>query len=176
LNNVAPNDKINVIEISIKGFLMNKMRAIIYLLSKESGKVSELKVIRLLYLIDWYSCLWRGSKITSLNWGYRFGLKAYNLEQVLHHIPRQIEINRYGSKVNHYFYNEFIENELTDDDIKVINLVLKDTNKLYFNELESLVFSTYPFNEDTLYSVLNLEEAAFNYKIKNKLIRQGEGL
>lgn len=155
---------------------MNKMSSIIHLLSKESGKVSELKAIRLLYLIDWYSCLLRGSKITNLNWGYRFGLKAYNLEQVLYHIPRQTKINRYGSKVNHYFYDEFIKNELTDDEIKVINFVLKKTKKLYFNELESLVFSTYPFHEDTLYSIFNLEESAFNYKIKNNLIYQGEGL
>ena len=155
---------------------MNKMRSIIHLLSKESGKVSELKVIRLLYLIDWYSCLWRDIKITNINWGYRFGLKAYNLEKVLYDIPRQTEINRYGSKVNHYFYDEFIENELTEDELKVINLVIKNTKKFYFNELESFVFSTYPFNEETLCSIFNLVESATNYKIKNNLIYKGKGL
>lgn len=155
---------------------MSKIKEITYLLQDNNDHISELRLIKLLFLIDWFSELKYNDSITNIKWNYRFFLSGDNLMNYLITLPSFSITNNLGNKRKYFSINEWTSGYLTDNEKKVVFILLKKTKNLYFNELEDFFLSTYPFTKNERNFDLDLKSLALEYNLKNNLIFKGKGL
>lgn len=129
--------------------------------------VSQNKLEKQLYLVDWFSCLINEKPLSNFDWKSDNGPKAKGLNKLIHDnddILKTIEKNNIKSVHFENYLNNFQEK-----DSKIINFVLEKTKDLNISELTDYVFSSYPFQSSYRNYDLDLKELSLEYlEEKNK--------
>lgn len=131
-------------------------------------ELSKARLTKMVYLADWRSALSMDHQITNIDWEFNhFGPYVRDVENVarrdpdltitpttsLYGAPKELIAARPGAP----------EPSLTDDEREILDFVIKQTKKLYWNDFIELVYSTYPVRENPRYSQLDLVKMAREY-------------
>lgn len=139
---------------------MNKLiAASAYILS--SSSISALRLNSILYLCDTLCFKANGYSLTGKSWFYSHGLKD-DISDVLWRTSFFELSSSSDAPKREYlclspnlsYYS--VISCLTNDDIAIINLILKQTESFNFNQLNSMVLSTNAFSKSEIYQELDL--------------------
>ena len=135
---------------------------------KFKDDLSKARLNKIVYLVDWKSSIDRAKQVTNIEWYFNhYGPYVNDIETLL------IFDERFSiEKTRNYFGNEKniirIEsngfNDPSDDEKKIIDLVISVTQNLSWNEFINAVYSTYPIKNSIKGSYLNLIAFANEYK------------
>lgn len=129
--------------------------------------VSQNKLEKQLYLVDWFSCLINENQLSSFDWKSDNGPKAKGLNKLIHDNDDILKIIEKNNIKSIHFENYL--NNFQEKDSKIINFVLEKTKDLNISELTDYVFSSYPFQASHRNYDLNLKELSLEYlEEKNK--------
>ena len=135
------------------------------------GELSNARLTKMIYLIDWRSAFDYGEQVTSINWYFdNYGPFVHDIEDVISHNPDIIEQittrTIYGSKKNLFILrNEKMQINLLPENVtSTIDLIIEKTKGLYWQQFINFVYSTYPIITSERYTHLNLVEKAENYR------------
>lgn len=139
------------------------------ILKRSKSENTVFRLGYLVYLCDWNAALFTGHTISKKKYEYHFGTIKNDLMNSIGnsmYFKFLNEQNVYGSKKYIVFPSmDKDETNLTKKEIALINVVVDQVDQFYFNDLVDYVSSTKPFNEETIYSILNLEKSAKEYFI-----------
>lgn len=147
----------------------NKLRSIVRYIVKNYPYPDELtktRITKLVYLIDWENIKKNNKQITDINW--YFDHYGPYVSDVLDEADKddclRIEstISNFGTlkyivraKVDK---TKLIYNNLTDDEISIIEKVIQDTKAFSWNRFIDYVYSTEPIKESDRYNSLDLNK------------------
>lgn len=133
-----------------------------------SNELSKARLTKLVYLSDWYSCLFQSEQMSDIDWTFN------------HHGPYVTDVvdiardhqdfevistrNHYGSHkvvIGYTGDNQF--DKLSSLDIEIMDAIIDTTKKMYFSDFIDFVYSTYPVIANERYSKLNLKKLAQEY-------------
>ncbi len=155
--------------------MMNKLQRIVAYLCinyPHGSELSKARLTKLVYLADWFSALADAKPLTKINWV--FNHYGPYVDDVVDSISRHDDFNidrtqtMYGSDkwVISYVGDEEELQELNKRTKQVLDLVIKKTKNMYFNEFIDYVYSTYPVRAQNRYSKLDLVKLANEFKEK----------
>lgn len=155
----------------------------VYILKKYpenlSDEMSNARLTKMVYLVDWKNALVKGNQITEINWYFdNYGPFVTDIEDKAKAKSKIFIIdlgsNMYGQpKKTFRLRDTNTVINLTDGEKKSIKSVIDETKKLYWNEFIKLVYSTHPVASSDRYTYLKLAEKANEYKnIKNKRLKK----
>lgn len=149
--------------------MINNLEIIKYLTLNDI--VSQNKLEKQLYLVDWFNCLKYDSQLSNFEWKSDNGPKAKGLNKLIHDnddILKVIEKN--NIKYINFELSELNKIEINDNDKLIIDYVLTKTKDMDISKLTDYVFSSYPFQSPIRFYDLDLEKLALEYiEIKNEL-------
>ena len=119
---------------------------IIYIIRNhtEQHEATPIRLMQILYLIDWKHALVYNFQLTELKW------------QIIHNYPICLD---YQSLFINYNNNKKIKVSLDPKEKKIIDFVLTKSDKLSSEKLNKLIESTYPFIKNGKPdSILNLNK------------------
>lgn len=145
----------------------NKLRSIVRYIVKNYPYPDELtktRITKLVYLIDWENIKKNNKQITDINWYYdHYGPYVSDvLDEADKDDCIRIEstISNFGTlkyivraKVDKA---ELIYNNLTDEEVSIIEKVIQDTKAYSWNKFIDYVYSTEPIKESDRYNSLDL--------------------
>ena len=145
-----------------------KLRSIVRYIVKNYPYPDELtktRITKLVYLIDWENIKKNNKQITDINW--YFDHYGPYVSDVLDEADKDdcVRIESTTSNFGTIKYivrpkndkNELIYNNLTDDEISIIEKVIQDTKSFSWNKFIDYVYSTEPIKESDRYSSLDLK-------------------
>jgi hypothetical protein len=154
---------------------MGNLRDVVAYLVKHYPHKSELSKARLtkiVYLADWRSAIVQGKQITNILWEFNhYGPYVDDVVDIAKNDPDfslDRSINLFGSlKEVIKASSDISYDSLTEDEIEILDFVIRSTAPKYWNEFIKLVYSTYPIVTQSRFSKLDLVELAKNYKEEN---------
>nr|WP_320190114.1 Panacea domain-containing protein [uncultured Desulfobacter sp.] len=156
---------------------MNKLESVMaYFIINYPNKqeLSNARLTKLVYLADWFSALILKEQMTSIKWVFNhYGPFVHDIENSAISNPNfemQTGQNMFGNMKNTITYSgDTNKIELLPDEKKIIQLIIRKTQPLYFNDFIDYVYSTYPVSANERYARLKLVELAEEYRnLKNK--------
>lgn len=132
------------------------------------GELSKARLVKMIYLSDWKSCLLYGKQLTSIQWYYNhYGPYVPDVITLINNdddfIVKHIT-NMFGEPKDLIFMKDNVDNPIISDTTsKILDFVIEKTHFLNWSEFISLIYSTYPVVTQKRYSLLNLEELAKLY-------------
>lgn len=152
---------------------MNKLESLCFYILEKEGDMSDMRLNLLVYLSDWANCVLYQKQITNKNYFYNFGTIKNDIEDNLKCSPYFYIIkiikdrirNRTEIKREKYPLTKI---KLSDNEKNVVDNILEKYSG-YYNHLDNAVRSTFPLNEKTIYSELDLVKSAISLnKIRSK--------
>lgn len=141
----------------------------LYLHYPYHGELSKARVVKMIYLVDWRSCLVRGQQITSIHW--YFNHYGPYVSEVIDAIRRdedfsiQSVTNIFGdTKEIIVLKNPRCKVNVSDEVKTVLDFVIEKTYKLNWTEFINLIYSTYPVVTQPRYTYFDLVKLAKEYK------------
>lgn len=162
---------------------MVKLIDIIYYILKKyphKNELSNARLTKMIYLIDWRSAFDYGEQITSINWYFdNYGPFVHDIEEAINDNPEKIKKIEtktiYGTKKNMFILKD--ENikldNLSKNTTSTIDIIIERTKKLYWKDFINFVYSTYPIVTSERYTFLNLVQKAKEY---HKELAEEQGL
>lgn len=154
--------------------MRNKIDNILRYLIKNypyADELSKTRTTKLIYLIDWENSLKNGSQITDIKWYFdHYGPYVSDVFDTADEDPeiRIVEtISNFGTRkylVESKIPIEQLLFDLSEDEQKVVNKVISETQNLNWNDFIDFVYSTYPIKNSSKYGALDLVELAQKYK------------
>ncbi|EPC4486778.1 Panacea domain-containing protein [Serratia liquefaciens] len=151
---------------------MDKLHSIIaYLCINYPYKeeLSKARLTKLVYLADWFSALADNKQLTNINWLFNhygpyvddvINLIVYSSD---FHIEKTATM--YGTEKTLIAYRGGAINlNLIPREEQILELVIKKTSTMYFNDFINYVYSTHPVQTSNRYSTLDLVSLANDYK------------
>lgn len=144
---------------------MNKLQRIVAYLCihyPHGSELSKARLTKLVYLADWYSALADEKTLTNIDWVFNhYGPYVDDVvESVARHDGFSIDRTQtmYGSDkwIISYDGDEDEPESLNNRTKQILDLVIKKTKNMYFNEFIDYVYSTYPVQAQDRYSNLDL--------------------
>jgi hypothetical protein len=133
------------------------------------GELSKARVVKMIYLADWRSCLVRGCQITPIRW--YFNHYGPYVSEIIDSIRNdqdfliQSVTNMFGdSKELIILRNKQCEINISDEVSGILDYVISNTSNLSWDQFISLVYSTYPIVSQSRYSYLDLVQLSTEYK------------
>ncbi|HHP0493825.1 Panacea domain-containing protein [Vibrio sp. Y29_XK_CS5] len=151
---------------------MNELQRIVaYLCSNypHGSELSKARLTKLVYLADWFSALSDEETLTDIDWVFNhYGPYVDDVvDSVTRHKDFSVDHTKtmYGSDkwVISYHGSEREVNRLNERTKEILDLVIKKTKNMYFNDFIDYVYSTYPVRAQNRYTNLNLVELADEY-------------
>ena len=134
-------------------------------------ELSNARLTKMIYLIDWRSAFDYGEQITNINWYFdNYGPFVHDVEDVINNnsglIKRVDTYTIYGTKKTMFLLkNEDINfDNLSENVISTIDIIIEKTKRLYWKDFIDFVYSTYPIVTSERYTFLNLIKKAEEYK------------
>ena len=135
------------------------------------SELSNARLTKMIYLVDWRSAFDYGEQITDINWYFdNYGPFVHDVEDTINNntdlIKRVDTYNMYGTKKTMFVLkNENICFDNISENIKsTIDLIIEVTKGLYWQEFINFVYSTYPIVTSERYTYLNLVQKAIEYR------------
>lgn len=128
-------------------------------------ELSKARLTKMVYLADWRSALTNREQITPIEWEFNhFGPYVRDVENVARHDPDLVvtpTTSLYGAPKDLIAARPGAAEPVIDDDTKeILDFVIEQTKKLYWNDFIALVYSTYPVRESPRYAHLDLVKMA----------------
>lgn len=143
----------------------------LYLHYPYHGELSKARVVKMIYLSDWRSCLTRGKQITDIHW--YFNHYGPYVSQVIDAIRQdedfsiQSVTNSYGETKEVVVLNNLQCKVNIDSDVtSILDFVIAKTSPLNWDEFINLIYSTYPVATQPRYSFFDLVALSIEYKNK----------
>jgi hypothetical protein len=132
-------------------------------------ELSKARVTKMIYLADWRSALTRGRPITDITWTFNhYGPYVSDVVDLARRDPAfevLLAENFYGSPMELVRLSQDDEPDtLTAEERQILDHVIEETAKLYWNDFIALVYSTYPVRTQPRYSDLDLVRLAKEYQ------------
>ncbi len=134
-------------------------------------ELSNARLTKMIYLIDWRSAFDYGEQITNINWYFdNYGPFVHDVEDVINNnsglIKRVDTYTIYGTKKTMFLLkNEDIDfDNLSENVTSTIDIIIEKTKRLYWKDFIDFVYSTYPIVTSERYTFLNLIKKAEEYK------------
>lgn len=144
---------------------MNLEDLIIYICQNypHSRELSKARLTKLIYLIDWKSCLTKRQQLTNINWYFdNYGPYVDDVIEAARnseHLSVEQETNYYGTKKERIsLSNKNYVPKINNNDILLIKEVFSETQSLYWDEFIKHVYNTPPIKNSQRYSTLNLNK------------------
>lgn len=144
---------------------MNLEDLIIYICQNypHSRELSKARLTKLIYLIDWKSCLQRKRQLTNINWYFdNYGPYVDDVIDTArnsNHLTIEQETNFYGTKKERIaIFNKSYTPHISINDINLIKEVFLETQNLYWDDFIKHVYNTPPVKNSHRYSILNLNK------------------
>ena len=162
--------------------MMNKklhdLMASLYTKISHKDDLSKARFTKLVYLADWKMSQKHGRSISNIEW--LFNHYGPYVDDVVNLARDSVDFNvivtrnAYGSLKEKIQFDGEISNcnSLEDDEISVVEEVVRETDSLYFNDFIGHVYSTYPVKESSRYSVLDLPKMAQKEVLANKALHR----
>lgn len=143
------------------------------------NELSNARLTKMIYLIDWRSAFDYGKTITNINWYFdNYGPFVHDIEDTINDnldIIQPIYTNTiYGTKKKLFVLkndNICIDN-VSENVQKIIDTIIEKTKGMYWQQFINFVYSTYPIITSERYTYLNLLQKAVQYK--EELSEEGE--
>lgn len=153
---------------------MNTIQLIVAYLCQSYPYRSELsksRLTKLVYLADWYSALVDDKQLTDIHWHFNhYGPYVGDVIENIVNSPYfsiEHEYTQYGSDKYLIHYNGYLPDDVVDGRTKqILDAVIKNTQRLYYNDFIDYVYSTYPVVSKERYSDLDLVMLARHYKLQ----------
>lgn len=148
---------------------MNKLESLCFYILEKEGDMSDMRLNLLVYLSDWANCVWYQEQITNKHYFYNFGTIRNDITDSLKRSPyfnitktiKNMAVDRTEIKREKYVSAKI---ELSESEKNVVDNILKKYSEYYYNHLDHAVRSTFPLNEDTIYSELDLVKSSISLK------------
>lgn len=135
------------------------------------NELSNARLTKMIYLIDWRSAFDYGETITNINWYFdNYGPFVHDIEDTINDnldIIQPIYTNTiYGTKKKLFVLkndNICIDN-VSENVQKIIDTIIEKTKGMYWQQFINFVYSTYPIITSERYTYLNLLQKAVQYK------------
>lgn len=134
-------------------------------------ELSNARLTKMIYLIDWRSAFDYGEQVTNVSWYFdNYGPFVHDIEET---IENNLDIiqpiytqNIYGTKKKMFVLrNENIKlNQIPENITKIIDIIIEKTKGLYWQQFINFVYSTYPIVTSERYTYLNLVQKATEYR------------
>lgn len=153
---------------------LHDLMAFLYLKISHKADLSKARFTKLVYLADWKMSQRHGRTISNIEWLFNhygpYVDDVVNIARYSSDFNVVITRNAYGSVKEQIQYVGDIRNcnSITNEEIDVIEEVIRETDSLYFNDFIGHVYSTYPVRESNKYSVLDLPKMALKENLANK--------
>lgn len=141
----------------------------LYLHYPYHGELSKARVVKMIYLVDWRSCLVCGQQITHIHW--YFNHYGPYVSEVIDDIRRDQDFsiksatNMFGdTKEIIVLKNTRYKVNLSEDVKVVLDFVIEKTCRLNWTEFINLIYSTYPVVTQPRYTYFDLVKLAKEYK------------
>lgn len=143
----------------------------LYLHYPYQGELSKARVVKMIYLADWRSCLVRDQQITSIHWYFNhYGPYVSEIIDAIRNDDDFIihsATNMFGdSKEIVVLQNQQCKVNVSDDVKSILDFVIEKTSKLNWNEFINLIYSTYPVVTQPRYTYFDLVKLSKEYKEK----------
>lgn len=157
-------------------FKMDTLKDIIkyfYINYPKKGELSKARLVKMIYLSDWRSCLVFNKQITDIQWFYNnYGPYVSEIIKSIR-TDNEFEIkqvsNMYGETKEIIFLKDGYSIPSVSDNTKnILDFVIEKTSPLNWTSFISLVYSTYPVVKQNRYSYFNLVELAREYLTNRK--------
>lgn len=132
---------------------------ILYVISSIDGNVSRTRIVKLLYLIDFFSLANLGSKVTKVNYNYYYyGPYSESIIECVDELKRHGDLqefviqNSFGN--NSYLYevtkrhSEIQGLTGSPEKLAIIDRVIRDFSRMDFKQLLGFVYSTPPIEDN----------------------------
>lgn len=145
---------------------LHDLMAFLYFKISHKADLSKARFTKLVYLVDWKMSQKYGRTISNIEWLFNhygpYVEDVVDLARDSTDFNVVVTRNAYGSlKEQVQFLGDIHNcNSLDNDEIKIIEEVVQETDPLYFNDFINYVYSTYPVRESNRYSVLDLPKMA----------------
>lgn len=153
---------------------MNKIQQITgyYLQKSNNRSISKMRLIKIIYLCDWFFALVHNERMTDLDWKYHYCIETSCLDnQIRYCHPFSISMSKGIIEREEYTLlfslNDSDFSLLDEKEKKVLDYVVEKTENLFYNDLLNFVYSTYPLQEDTIYRRIDLLASAARFHEKN---------
>lgn len=148
---------------------MNKLLNIILYIVKYypyEDVLTKTRLTKLIYLIDWESILKYGKQMTNISWYFdHFGpyvpdvMDEANNSDELYVVSERSNFGTEKYIIKSKENKDLIQiNDLTKEDIEIIDKVINETKSLNWNEFINYVYDTKPIKNSKKYSQLLLNE------------------
>jgi hypothetical protein len=140
--------------------------ALLYSKISHKSDLSKARFTKLVYLSDWKMSQKYNRSISNIEW--MFNHYGPYVEDVVDLARDSVDFNvivtrnAYGSiKEQIQFTGDFADcDSLDEEEVYVVEEVVKETEPLYFNKFIEHVYETYPVRESNRYSTLDLPKLA----------------
>ena len=137
-----------------------------------SSELSKTRLTKLVYLADWFSSLADGRQITNIKWVFNhYGPYVDDVMNIIENnrnFEVEYSLNTYGTERTTISYHGLEEDIiLTDRQREILDVVMKKTSNMYFNDFINYVYSTYPIVSSDRYSYSELVKLARDYRENN---------
>ncbi len=145
---------------------------ILYILKNypHKNELSNARLTKMIYLIDWRSAFDNGKQITNIKWYFdNYGPFVHDVEEEIVNHPELIHIvetkNIFGKRKKLYrLVDDNVKLSIPTDIEKIINTTISVTKGFYWQQFINFIYSTYPIVTSERYTYLNLIEKAKAYK------------
>lgn len=141
----------------------------LYLHYPYHGELSKARVVKMIYLVDWRSCLVRGQQITNIHWYFNhYGPYVSEIIDAIRgdeDFSIQSATNMFGdTKEIIVLKNPRCKVNVSDEVKIVLDFVIEKTYRLNWTEFINLIYSTYPVVTQHRYTYFDLVKLAKEYK------------
>ncbi len=145
---------------------------ILYILKNypHKNELSNARLTKMIYLIDWRSAFDNGKQITNIKWYFdNYGPFVHDVEEEIVNHPELIHIvetkNIFGKRKKLYrLVDDNVKLSIPTDIENIINTTISVTKGFYWQQFINFIYSTYPIVTSERYTYLNLIEKAKAYK------------
>ena len=130
-------------------------------------ELSDSRVTKMIYLLDWKSCLMYGKQATSISWYFdNYGPYVSDIVSVVSDsstMELKIKRNMYGNIKKHIELKVDSVSNLSKNCDELLAKVIKATQTKNYNDFVKFVYSTYPVRVSEKYSHFDLPLLAKQY-------------
>ena len=145
---------------------------ILYILKNypHKNELSNARLTKMIYLIDWRSAFDNGKQITNIKWYFdNYGPFVHDVEEEIVNHPELIHIvetkNIFGKRKKLYrLVDDNVKLSIPTDIENIINTTISVRKGFYWLQFINFIYSTYPIVTSERYTYLNLIEKAKAYK------------
>jgi len=136
----------------------------------QSEELANSRITKLVYLVDWRSCLQYGKQVTPIEWIYNdYGPFVWDVLRAVGAEPDYFSVKEsatpYGTtKTVFESIAHYDGKSLSILEIHLVMHVIATTKDMGYNEFVRFVYSTYPVLASTKYEYLDLPKLAFAHK------------